>query len=200
MKVKQVSDLVTVDYPFWLVPDVDHLRSVMRYVYTYRDKARERGQCAGTILRSIHTWANAATIAERRIRSLMDESVPLGNETTLLTRNTKIDKGISLLQMGAYNEAISIFQKILLLHGENSLAYEGLAIAAFYKKNYDEACHLFAAANRISNDTIDILVNWYEAAKMVDATDQLIEPVSKAMQFHRDNDELRSIAVEIGIL
>ena len=118
----------------------------------------------------------------------------------LLERNAQIDHAISLLQIGAYEEAVDSFQKILMKYGENSLAYEGLAIAAFYKKNYREACSLFAAANRISDDSVDILVNWYEAAKLAGSTGQLISPVRKALDLHRDHDELRAIAVELEIL
>ncbi len=200
MKSKQVSDLITVDYPFWLVPDMDHLRSILRYVFDNKEKARQRGRKAGETIRLVHNWENAAAIAEQRFRTIMGQNArSAGEETADLERNDQIDQAISLLQVGAYDEAIDAFQKILLHHGENSLSYEGLAIAAFYKKNYDEACNLFAAANRISRNTADIIVNWYEAAKMANTVDQLIEPVRQALQLHRDDDELRAIAVEIGI-
>ncbi|MBN1756681.1 MAG: hypothetical protein JW863_00085 [Chitinispirillaceae bacterium] len=201
MHEKKVSDLQTVDYPFWLLPDSDHLRSLLRYVFTHKKKARERGMLAGNDLRSIHHWETAASIAEQRIRTLIGglqkHTAP---EDALLQRNERIDHAISLLQTGAYEEATDAFQKILLRYGENSLAYEGLAIAAFYHKNYDEACNLFAAANRISTDSIDIIVNWYEAAKLTGTTSQLAVPVQRALQFHCDDDELRAIAVDLNIL
>lgn len=201
MNTRKVSDLTTVDFPFWLVPDIGHLRTLLRYVFDNREKAIERGRAGGTIIRSVHTWENAASIAEQRIRSLLGLSSPIPDDTMIdVKRNAHIDKAISLIQVGAYGEAVDEFQKILVHYGENSLAYEGLAIAAFYKKEYAEACSLFEAANRISGNSIDILINWYEAAKMADATDQLITPVRRAMQHHRDSDELRTIAVEIGLL
>jgi len=200
MRLKQVSSLETVDYPFWLTPDMGHLQSLLRYVFTNREKAIQRGKEAGTIIRSIHTWENAAHITGQRIHALCDTNVSTVTEDPELERNAQIDQAISLLQVGSYSEAVSEFQKILLKYGENSLAYEGLAIAAFYRENYDEACNLFSAANRLSEDTIDIIINWYEAAKMINATEQLANPVRKAMKHHRENDELRSIAVDIGIL
>ncbi|MBN1577684.1 MAG: glycosyltransferase [Chitinispirillaceae bacterium] len=201
MKSKQVSDLVTVDYPFWLVPDTGHLRSVLRYVFDNKEKARRRGRKAGVTIRSVHTWENAAAVAEQRFRALLGRLSPAENgEKAALERSAQIDRAVSLLQVGAYDDAMDAFQKILLRYDGNSLAYEGLAIAAFYKKNYDEACNLFAAANRIGQDNVDIIVNWYEAAKAANAVDQLIEPVRRALQLHRDNDELRAIAVEMGIL
>lgn len=201
MPVKKVSELVTVDYPFWLIPDTAHLRTLLRYVYTHREKALQRGMEAGADLRLIHHWEAAASIAESRIRSLVEE--PLKDPPPLevpLERNERIDHAISLLQAGAYEEATDGFQKILLQYGENSLAYEGLAIAAFYRKDYDEACNLFAAANRISSNSIDIIVNWYEAAKQTRNTRQLITPVRQALEYHCDNDELRAIAVELDII
>ena len=201
MRSKRVSELVTVDYPFWLIPDTDHLCSVLRYVFTHRDMARQRGEFAGSGLRTIHTWKTAAAIAQQRLRVLTG-AVAAGNHPGQehLERNSRIDQAISLLQIGSYDEAVALFQKILIQYGENSLAFEGLAIAAFYKKNYDEACNLFAAANRISTDNIDIIVNWYEAAKMNSSTGQLVHPVRRAMTHHCENDELRSIAVDLDIL
>jgi glycosyltransferase involved in cell wall biosynthesis len=201
MKTKKVSDLVTVDYPFWLLPDTGHLMSIMRYIYNNRKKARQRGREAGEQLRAVHTWETSALLAEVRIRSLLGRlPPPAGNDDKLLERNALIDRAISLLQIGSYTDAVDLFQKILLRYGDNSLAYEGLAIAAFYRKNYDEACNLFAAANRIGRDSVDILVNWYEAAKMANSTGQLTGPVSAALQNHCDNDELRAIALELGVL
>ena len=201
MKTKKVSDLVTVDFPFWLLPDTTHLMSIMRYVFDNKEKARRRGREAGAQLRSVHTWDNAAAIAQQRIRSLLGRLPPKSDDdTALFERNAQIDRAISLLQIGTYNVAVDLFQKILLRYGENSLAYEGLAIAAFYRKNYDEACNLFAAANRIGRDSIDILLNWYEAAKMANSIDQLTGPVQAALRHHADSDELRAIALELGVL
>jgi glycosyltransferase involved in cell wall biosynthesis len=201
MKTRQVSDLVTVDYPFWLIPDIGHLQALLRYIFTNQEKARARGKNGGNVIRSVHTWENAAAITEQRILALLKSASPIHKEKASdFERNARIDKAISLLQVGAYREATDEFQKILVRYGENSLAYEGLAIAAFYKKEYTEACNLFAAANRISGNSVGILINWYEAAKMADTVEELITPVSRAMRNHRDNDELRTIAVEIGIL
>lgn len=200
MGSRQVSSLKTVDYPFWLTPDMGHLQSLLRYVYNNREKAAQRGKEAGSVIRSVHTWKNAARITEQRFHALCDPDDKEQSLDSDMERNAHIDRAIALLQVGSYNESTSEFQKILLTYGENSLAYEGLAIAAFYKKNYDEACNLFSAANRLSTETVDIIINWYEAAKMINATKQLTEPVRKAMELHRENDELRSIAMEIGIL
>ncbi|MBN1307043.1 MAG: glycosyltransferase [Chitinispirillaceae bacterium] len=201
MKSKQVSNLATVDYPFWLMPDTGHLRSIMRYIFENKEEARQRGRNAAETVRSVHTWENAAVVAERRFRALLGRLSAEENEKTpALERRARIDRAVSLLQAGAYDDAIDAFQKILLRYDKSSLAYEGLAIAAFYKKNYEEACSLFAAANRLSHDNVNIIVNWYEAAKTIHAADQLIEPVQRALQLHRDNDELRAIAVEMGIL
>ena len=201
MAEKKVSDLATVDYPFWLKPDTDHLRSLLRYVYTHRQKARQRGKQAGNDLRAIHHWETAASVAEQRLRTIAGKSPkPAVPADSPLERNERIDRAIALLQTGAYEEAVDAFQKILLHFGENSLAYEGLAIAAFYRKNFDEACNLFAAANRISADSIDIIVNWYEAAKQTGTTGQLVTPVQRALEFHCDDDELRAIAVDLEII
>jgi glycosyltransferase involved in cell wall biosynthesis len=198
---KKVGNLDTIDCPFWLVPDMSHLRSVLRYVYTNRTEARERGRAAGTTMRSVHTWKNTAAIAGQYIVSLIAPSIHASPATDLANdKDELIDRAVSLLRSGAYTEATGFFQKILHKYGENSLAYEGLAIAAFHRKNYDEACNLFAAANRISPATVDITINWYEAAKLTGSVQELIQPVRKALETDNENDDLRAIAVEMGLL
>jgi tetratricopeptide (TPR) repeat protein len=201
MKSKKVGDLATVDYPFWMQPDTEHLMSIMRYVFDNKEKALRRGRTAGERLRSVHTWETAASIADQRIRALLNRQpqTPSGSDA-LLERNALTDRAIALLQIGSYEAAVDIFQKIIMRYGDSSLAYEGLAIAAFYRKNYEEACNLFAAANRLSRDSIDIIINWYEAAKLTNTTSQLSSPVHAALQHHADHDELRAIALELGVL
>lgn len=198
MKVKKVGDLDTVDYPFWLIPDTDHLQAVLRYVFSNQEKAQLRGLSAGNTIRTYHTWTHAAQSVAERMKTLLDTSSPLPE--TDEEKNAMIDQAVSCLKNGNNNEATSIFQKILLRFGENSLAYEGLGIAAFNRKNYEEACHLFAAAHRISPANADIVINWYETAKCVGIGKELVQPVQTALQHDNSNDELRAIAIELGIL
>jgi len=201
MKHKQVSSLETVNYPFWLIPDMNHLRSVLRYVYTHKDKAKIIGDSAGKSVRELHTWSNAAAVVLRRILSIVNPGDnPLEVRRNAREKEQLINQAISLLQSGKSADATPLFQKILLRFGENSLAYEGLGIAAFQKKDYNEACNLFSAANRISPHSPDIIINWYEAARITGSTRELLQPVLKALQACNRSDELRAIAIEMGVL
>jgi hypothetical protein len=65
-----VGGMKTVGNPFWLCPDMDDLRNLMRYVYRNRVEARERGARASEKIRSLHTWKHAAAAAADRLCAL----------------------------------------------------------------------------------------------------------------------------------
>jgi glycosyltransferase involved in cell wall biosynthesis len=65
-----VGGMKTVGNPFWLRPDMDDLRNLMRYVYRNRVEARERGARASEKIRSLHTWKHAAAAAADRLCAL----------------------------------------------------------------------------------------------------------------------------------
>jgi glycosyltransferase involved in cell wall biosynthesis len=62
-----VGNMPTVGNPFWLRPDLDDLRNVMRYVFKNRDEARRRGMQASVAIRTGHTWKQAATRVAQRL-------------------------------------------------------------------------------------------------------------------------------------
>jgi glycosyltransferase involved in cell wall biosynthesis len=65
-----VGGLQTVGNPFWLIPDLDDLRNLMRYAYRNPDDARQRGKRASEVVRSGHTWKRAAAAVAERLLSL----------------------------------------------------------------------------------------------------------------------------------
>lgn len=201
---KKIGNFVTVDYPFWLQPDMDHLRSVLRYVFNNREKAAKRGREASDGIRMHHRWQDAAGIAMKRLEALCSATTnqfPVKPTTApeIAAREIALTHAIALLRKGAYEDAILELQKILLRYGECCVTYEGLGIASFYKGNYQEACNLFAAANKLGPDTIDILLNWYEAAKFAHREEEMHIPVHRALQQYPENDELRAIGLAIGV-
>jgi glycosyltransferase involved in cell wall biosynthesis len=62
-----VSGIKTVGNPFWLLPDIDDLRHLMRHVFEHPDEARARGGAASRRIRALHTWHHAAEVAAERI-------------------------------------------------------------------------------------------------------------------------------------
>jgi len=78
-----------------------------------------------------------------------------GNSTNVLTNNNKntitkantvnnlINEGISLLIVGKYNEAISLFDKALAVEPTNTLALSNKGTTLVYLHKYNEAISLF---------------------------------------------------------
>jgi glycosyltransferase involved in cell wall biosynthesis len=65
-----VGGMRTVGNPFWLKPDLDDLRNLMRYAYRNRDEARSRGLRASESIRLNHTWKHAANAVADRLLAL----------------------------------------------------------------------------------------------------------------------------------
>ncbi len=65
-----VGGLKTVGNPFWLIPDIDDLRNLMRYAYRNQNEARDRGLRASETIRFSHTWKHAANAVADRLLAL----------------------------------------------------------------------------------------------------------------------------------
>ena len=70
MRGRSVSGMPTVASPFWLRPDADDLRRLMRYVFEHRDEAAQQGQRASARIRERHTWRHSALAAGERLAAL----------------------------------------------------------------------------------------------------------------------------------
>ena len=68
-----VSGIPTVGNPFWLLPDMDDLRQLMRYVYTHPAEAREKGEKASRKIRTQHTWKRSAAAVGERIFEIAEK-------------------------------------------------------------------------------------------------------------------------------
>jgi glycosyltransferase involved in cell wall biosynthesis len=71
-KENSVSGMETVGSPFWLLPDVDDLRRLMRHVFEYQDEAKARGLLASEKIRTSHTWKQSADAVEERIMKIVE--------------------------------------------------------------------------------------------------------------------------------
>jgi glycosyltransferase involved in cell wall biosynthesis len=67
---RSVSGIKTAGDPFWLLPDTDDLRRLMRHVYGNRDEAAARGMKASDKIRSRHTWKQSAEAVAARILAI----------------------------------------------------------------------------------------------------------------------------------
>jgi glycosyltransferase involved in cell wall biosynthesis len=197
MNQKTVSDLPTVDFPFWFLPDMEHLQKVMRYVFDNREQAKERGKKAGEMIRLKHTWTRAAKVAADRFCALGGAQ---SYNCTDDRQQLMLDYAIKLLKDGAFTDASELFTLVLQNYGDNSMCYEGLGLIAFQQKRYSDSFEYLKIANRISPDTCDILLNWSEAARRLGNLIELRQPLLHIIKYEPHNAELKSLAREIGIV
>jgi len=197
MKEKQVSNLETVDYPFWFVPEIEHLQKVMRYVFEHPEAAREKGQKSGELIRLKHSWTRAAKIAEDRFSELSGvrriESERNDNKSMML------EYAVKLLKENNFADASELFTIVLQNYGDNSISYEGLGLVAFQQKRYTDSFEYFKIANRISPEEQDIILNWSEAARRTGMLFELKTPLMMALQRITVNKEIKNLAKELGI-
>lgn len=186
---KSVGGMPTVDFPFWVVPDMKHLQEVMRYVYNHQQFAKELGIRAGQKIRSDHTWKHAAKRAAERIIA-----VASGNTESIWQLAAIAD---NYLQVGDLENASAVYEKMITLFGDNGTAYQGLGTAAFQKKRYKEAFDLFRRANILLPDASGILVKWYEVAQVLGRTDELVKPTRRALEICNDDYRLIQLAEEL---
>lgn len=198
MKEKRVSSLETVDYPFWFVPEIDHLQKVMRYVYEHCDAVREKGKKSGELVRLRHNWTRAAKLAEERFYELA------GGYKIEDGKNSKkgmmLDYAVALLKENNFNDAAELFTIVLQNYGDNSICYEGLGLVAFQQKRYSDSFEYFKIANRLNPSEPEIILNWYEAALRTGRVLELKEFLHEALSENSNNQELINLAQQIGIL
>jgi len=197
MKEKLVSDMPTVDYPFWFVPETEHLQKVMRYVFEHPGDAQERGKKAGEIIRLRHTWSRAAMIAAERFCELTGRSQ---GHSVMKSKEILLEQAVLMLRGKKFSDASELFTIVLQDYGDNSTCYEGLGLIAFEQKKYSDSFEYFKIANKISPDEIDILLNWSEAARRVGTFVELRAPLSNLLRRHPENTDLLILAKEMGIM
>lgn len=71
-RVNSVSGIQTVGSPFWLIPDTDDLRRLMRHVFEHRDEAKAKGARASEKIRTRHTWKQTAEAVGKRIKKIVE--------------------------------------------------------------------------------------------------------------------------------
>lgn len=183
MKEKNVSGMETVDYPFWLVPDMGHLQNLMRYVFNNRALAAEKGRAAGKNIRTYHTWKTAASRAAERIVALL-------KTTECISRDQLILSAEVYMENGDYTHAKEYFEQVLHLYGEDSAAYQGMGLVATQTEQFEDACEYFRRADLIRPASPEILFCWYNAALKAGKTEDLRLPLARACEVHTDNKEL----------
>jgi glycosyltransferase involved in cell wall biosynthesis len=67
-----VSGIRTMGSPFWLLPDTDDLRRIMRHVFGHRDEAKAKGRKASEKIRKDHTWKQTVEAVRERILKIAD--------------------------------------------------------------------------------------------------------------------------------
>lgn len=194
MKEKKISDLETVDYPFWFVPEIGHLQKVMRYVFENQQAAKEKGLSSGKLFRLKNSWTRAAKIASDRFYYLAGVKKDC-NESE--SKHLMLTCAIKLLKENCFKDASALFTTVLQHFGDNSISYEGLGLVAFQQKKYADSFEYFKIANRISPQEPEIILNWAEAARQLGLLSDLKNPVQVALQMKQSTIELKALLEEI---
>jgi len=161
----------------------------MRYGFCHQQLAKEMGIRAGKRIRSDHTWKHAAQrVAERII------AVASGNTESIWQLAAVAE---NYLEVGDLENASALYQRMIALYGDNGIAYQGLATAAFHKKRYEEAFDLFRRANILMPGASGIIVKWYEVAQALGRTGELVNPVRRALEICNDDYRLIQLTEEL---
>lgn len=190
MKERNVSGMPTVDFPFWAVPDMKHLQSLLRYVYHNYHQASEIGELGAKKIRAEHTWKHAAARASERIIAITRSSMESLSQLLAMADNS--------LQVGDIENAELLFSKALGLYGTNAAVFEGLAMTAYHQKQYGEAFNLFKKANHLMPGNSHILQNWYEVALIVGRANELVNPLQRALEISPRDYELAQLAASLN--
>lgn len=74
---RKVGAMETVDFPWWIEPDLNDLRHQMRFAYENKDKLAEMGKRASVHVRSRFTWNKTAEIVRKALETIQVRQKPL---------------------------------------------------------------------------------------------------------------------------
>ncbi|GED13653.1 glycosyltransferase [Aneurinibacillus migulanus] len=139
---KKISEMETVDFPWWLKIDKNELQRKMRFAYENPDIVQQKGQKASREILSTFTWNRSALLVSERLQEMLTEE-----QTTRLNAqeiiNEEIKKGIELYQQNLANEALGIFLRVLDVYPTSTHARYYAAGAYLQKKEMNEALEHF---------------------------------------------------------
>jgi tetratricopeptide (TPR) repeat protein len=113
------------------------------------------------LISSVSSSATLFQIEAAAQKQESSTSVLTNNNKNTITKantvNNLINEGISLLIVGKYNEAISLFDKVLAVDPTNTLALSNKGTTLAYLQKYNEAISLFDKALSIEPNNTGIL-------------------------------------------
>src|SRR5919197_2241834 len=115
---------------------------------------------AWSLVFTISILSGTTSTTVHKIEALAQEnatSILTNNNNTITNANKLINQGISLLIVGKYNEAISLFDKVLAVDPTNTLALTNKGTTLAYLQKYDQAISLFDKALDIEPNNTSIL-------------------------------------------
>ncbi|MFF2448917.1 glycosyltransferase [Neobacillus sp. NPDC058068] len=135
---KKVSDLDTVDYPWWLSIDQNDLQQTIRFAYENPTLVKKKGQEASRQILSSFTWKKSALAVSERIRQLSNQkSGPkTANEDII---KMELEYGNELYQKNFMEDALDIYLNLLSVYPLTLMARYNAAIIYIQQKKYTAA-------------------------------------------------------------
>ncbi|WP_379971121.1 glycosyltransferase [Ectobacillus sp. sgz5001026] len=152
---KKVSNLDTVDYPWWLSINRSDLQQVMRFAYENRALVKEKGQKASHQILSSFTWKKSAQSVSNRINQLAqkEQNPKLSDED--ITK-MELEHGNELYTENLIENALEIYLNILSTYPSSLLARYNVATVYIVQKNYISAIeHLAYIVNNMNQEKKD---------------------------------------------
>ncbi|MFI8705838.1 glycosyltransferase [Bacillus sp. NPDC077411] len=152
---KKVSNLDTVDYPWWLSIDRNDLQKVMRFAYENRTLVKEKGQKASKQILSSFTWKKSAQAVSDRIKQLAQKELnPKPTAEDII--KMELEHGNELYAENLIDDALEIYLNILSVYPSLLMTRYNVAVIYIRQKNYKSAIeHLVYIANNMERENKD---------------------------------------------
>ncbi|MEI4828202.1 glycosyltransferase [Bacillus sp. FJAT-53711] len=156
---KKVSNLDTVDYPWWLSIDRSDLQQVMRFAYENRVLVKEKGQKASQQILSSFTWGKSAQVVVDRVKQLAEkEPNPKLTDEDII--KMELEYGNELYVKNLIEDALGVYLNILSTYPSLLMARYNAAIIYIRQKNYISALeHLVYIFNNMGQENKDFQEN-----------------------------------------
>jgi glycosyltransferase involved in cell wall biosynthesis len=156
---KKVSDLDTVDYPWWLSIDRTDLQRTMRFAYENPSLVKKKGQEASRQILSSFTWKKSAQVVSDRIRQLANKkSGPKTAHEDII--KIELEYGNELYQKNFFEDALGIYLNILSVYPLTLIARYNAVIIYIQQKNFAAAIeHLVYIADNMEQQNNEFQEN-----------------------------------------
>jgi tetratricopeptide (TPR) repeat protein len=123
---------------------------------------------------------------QTNLQSNLDQTISSSKHTILSSKTNStadlIKRGVGLFRLGKYNEAISLFDKVLAIDPNDTYALGSKAAALAVMGKYNEAISLFDKVLAIDPNNTDALTRKVASLAALNRYDEAINTLDEALQ------------------